>query len=99
MDKQAKLNDFSMLNQQYSEIVLEIEQFQNEIISISERIQTLEATPNHLIDKTSKEFKDQVTKARDKRIRIRETIAELNHTARLKLAEIKAVEMEFCNAT
>lgn len=94
---QAK--DYYNLCEQRSEIILEIEQFQNEIISISERIDTLENTRDHLIDKSSKDFKDQVTKARDKRKRIRETIVELSHKVRLKEAEIKTAEMDICNAT
>tara|TARA_X000001036_G_scaffold395216_1_gene396033 strand:- start:5218 stop:5508 length:291 start_codon:yes stop_codon:yes gene_type:complete len=93
------LKDYYNLCEQRSEIILEIEQFQNEIISISERIDTLENTADHLIDKSSKDFKDQVTKARDKRKRIRETIVELSHKVRLKEAEIKTTEMDICNAT
>ena len=93
------LKDYYNLCEKRSEIILEIEQFQNEIISISERIDTLENTADHLIDKSSKDFKDQVTKARDKRKRIRETIVELSHKVRLKEAEIKTTEMDICNAT
>tara|TARA_B100000902_G_scaffold263947_1_gene250083 strand:- start:2157 stop:2456 length:300 start_codon:yes stop_codon:yes gene_type:complete len=99
MEKEKRLENLYLLCEKRSEIILEIEQYQNEIISISERIDTLESTADHLVDKTSKDFRDQVTKARDKRKRIRETIVDLSHKVRLKEAEIKTLEMDFCNAT
>ena len=86
------LNKFILLSEERSQILWEINKHNNEIISITERLDSMTSGRGGL-DKTSKDF-DQMMKAKDKRKHLRETIAELAHTVRLKEAEISSVEME-----
>tara|TARA_E500000081_G_scaffold118579_1_gene122501 strand:- start:5529 stop:5825 length:297 start_codon:yes stop_codon:yes gene_type:complete len=86
------LNKFIILSEERSQILWEINKHNNEIISITERLESMTSGRGE-VDRTSKNF-DQVMKAKDKRKHLRETIAELAHTVRLKEAELKSVEME-----
>ncbi len=77
------------LNESRNDILKDIEDSQNEILSISERIQELQD-----IKEDTKWWKDQITKAKDKRKRIREQISLLNHEVRTVDALKNSVELE-----
>lgn len=83
------LHEFQELCEERSTILKRIKSSENEITSITERLEDLKAQPQ-----TTQEYRDQVSRARDKRKRLREEIAHDEHEARLFDAKIEALKMK-----
>lgn len=83
------LQEFQELCETRSNILKQIRSSENEITSITERLDDLKAHPE-----PTKEYRDQVSRARDKRKRLREEIASDEHEARLCEAKIEALKMK-----
>jgi chromosome segregation ATPase len=82
--------DFHRLSEQRSDILKQIKKCENDILSITERLEELSKT-----DDQSQEFVDQYSKAKDKRRRLRDEVADLEHSVRMVEAEITAIMMEY----
>lgn len=87
------LDEFHRLSESRSNVLKTIRDGENEIASISERIDELQSYQPK--DKTTREFKDQLSRARDKRKRIRQEIAEQEHSVRMYEAKIASLKMKF----
>jgi archaellum component FlaC len=87
------LDEFHRLSESRSNVLKTIRDSENEIVSISERIEEL---MTYAADKKkTQEFKDQMSKAKDKRKRIRQEIAEQEHKVRMYEAKIQSLKMRF----
>jgi chromosome segregation ATPase len=85
------LDEFHRLSESRSNVLKTIRDSENEIASISERIDEL---MTFSVDKKkTQEFKDQLSKAKDKRKRIRQEIAEHEHSVRMYEAKIQSLKM------
>jgi uncharacterized coiled-coil DUF342 family protein len=81
------LKDFMILSARRSAQVKDVSDMQNDVVSISERIEELrEARPRNT---------DEIAKARDKRKRVRADISTTQHSIRMVEAEIEALKMRF----
>lgn len=87
------LEEFHRLSESRSQILKTIRDSENEISSISERIEELLAVTGP--EAKQKEHKDQLSRARDKRKRIRQEIAEHEHRVRMVEASIAQLKMRF----
>jgi len=87
------LDEFHRLSESRSNVLKTIRDSENEIVSISERIDEL---MTYAADKKkTQEFRDQMSKAKDKRKRIRQEIAEQEHNVRMYEAKIQSLKMRF----
>lgn len=87
------LDEFHRLSESRSNVLKTIRDSENEIVSISERIDEL---MTYTADKKkTQEFRDQMSKAKDKRKRIRQEIAEQEHNVRMYEAKIQSLKMRF----
>tara|TARA_Y100000287_G_scaffold115748_1_gene92875 strand:+ start:401 stop:709 length:309 start_codon:yes stop_codon:yes gene_type:complete len=82
--------EFHALSKKRSEQLRQIKQCENDIVSITERLDSLNKQ-----DDGSQEFIDQFSKAKDKRRRLRDEVADLEHEVRMTESEIKALMMEY----
>lgn len=82
--------EFHDLSKKSSNKLRQIKQCENDIVSITERLETLEVK-----DDGSQEFVDQFSKAKDKRRRLRDEVADLEHEVRMIESEIKALMLEY----
>ena len=82
--------EFHALSKKRSEQLRQIKQCENDIVSITERLDSLNKQ-----DDGSQEFIDQFSKAKDKRRRLRDEVADLEHDVRMTESEIKALMMEY----
>tara|TARA_R110002153_G_scaffold17833_16_gene62104 strand:- start:359 stop:940 length:582 start_codon:yes stop_codon:yes gene_type:complete len=82
--------EFHDLSHKRSEKLRQIKQCENDIVSITERLETLGAK-----DDGTQDFVDQFSKAKDKRRRLRDEVADLEHEVRMTESEIKALMMEY----
>jgi len=82
--------EFHALSEKSSNKLRQIKQCENDIVSITERLETLGAN-----DDGSQDFKDQFSKAKDKRRRLRDEVADLEHDVRMIQSEIKALMLEY----
>jgi hypothetical protein len=81
------LEEFTKLSQKRSAILKDVNDMEDEVMSISERIVDLqEANP---------QTSDETVKAKDKRKRVRSDISQRKHDVRLVEAEIDALKMRF----
>lgn len=85
------IEEFHRLSESRSNVLKTIRDSENEITSISERIDELMGYSEDR--KRTQEFKDQVSKAKDKRKRIRQEIAEHEHNVRMYEAKIQSLKM------
>lgn len=82
--------DFHKLSERRSDLLKQKKKCENDILSISERLEELTKTGDD-----SQEFVDQYSKAKDKRRRLRDEVADLEHDARMVEAEITAIMLEY----
>ncbi len=82
--------EFHDLSEERSKRLRQIKQCENDIVSITERLETLGVK-----DDGSQEYIDQFSKAKDKRRRLRDEVADLEHVVRMTESEIKALMMEY----
>jgi len=84
------IEEFHQLSEKRSTQLRSIKQCENDIVSISERLEVLSKK-----DDGTKEFIDQFSKAKDKRRRLRDEVADLEHDVRMTESEIEALRMEY----
>ena len=84
------IEEFHALSEKRSTQLRKIKQCENDIVSISERLDVLSKK-----DDGTKEFVDQFSKAKDKRRRLRDEVADLEHDVRMTESEIEALRMEY----
>ncbi len=84
------IEEFHQLSEKRSTQLRKIKQCENDIVSISERLEVLNKQ-----DDGSQEFIDQFSKAKDKRRRLRDEVADLEHDVRMTESEIEALRMEY----
>lgn len=82
--------EFHALSEKRSTQLRKIKQCENDIVSISERLDVLSKK-----DDGTQEFIDQFSKAKDKRRRLRDEVADLEHDVRMTESEIEALRMEY----
>lgn len=82
--------EFHKLSEDRSRVLKEIKQCENDIISITERLEELQASGDG-----SSERHDQIAKAKDKRRRLRDEVADLEHSVRMLDSSITALMMEY----
>ena len=87
------LDEFHRLSESRSNVLKTIRDSENEITSISERIDELLKAPAGAFKVG--EHKDQLSRAKDKRKRLRSEIAELEHSVRMYDAKIQSLKMRF----
>lgn len=82
--------EFHALSKKRSEQLRQIKICENDIVSISERLDLLKTK-----DDGTQDYIDQFSKAKDKRRRLRDEVADLEHDVRMTESEIKALMMEY----
>lgn len=93
MKYEQLLQKFKELSNQRSSLMHNVAEMDNDIVSISERIDELkEIRANGGSDK---ETHDQISRARDKRKRVRSDVAHAQHEIRKVETEIAALKMRF----
>jgi predicted nucleic acid-binding Zn-ribbon protein len=84
----SKFTDFSVKR---SALLKDINDMENDILSISERIEEIRSNHENL---DRKQQTDAFSRARDKRKRVRSDIAEIKHDVRMIEVEITKLEMQ-----
>jgi chromosome segregation ATPase len=87
------LDEFHRLCESRSNVLKTIRDSENEIASISERIEELYKIPTAALKEG--EHRDQLSRAKDKRKRLRQEIAEHEHAVRMYDSKIATLRMRF----
>lgn len=82
---------FHDLSEQRSELLKEIRISENSVISIGERLDELRSMETR---QRPDDYKDQVIRAKERRRRLRDEIAEIEHNVRMVETKIAALKME-----
>lgn len=85
------INTFMDFSTKRSALLKDINDMENDILSISERIEEIRSNREEL---DSKQQTDAFSRARDKRKRVRSDIAKIKHDVRMVEAEITKLEMQ-----
>jgi len=90
------LEEFHRLSESRSRVLKTIRDCENEITSITERLEELKCFPKEA--QKTQDFRDQMLKAKDKRKRIRQEVAEYEHEVRMYDTKIATLKMKLSRA-
>ena len=85
------IDEFIKVSQRRSELLKQIKDMENDILSISERLEEIK-TNNEQLDR--RQQTDAFSRARDKRKRVRSEISSIEHEVRMVEAELSTIKMQ-----